>query len=209
MRVSTYTSAAVFALLYKEIADKRTGWRQQERAFTLTEAEIFQPDDHRQDTIRDLKAKFYVSQLTLRASMKTANALLILQFCRCAGGHRSSEQPGARSCNAGCNMTPLCSTSNYLLLAGMKMACALLTFAMLGASTTGRHLMSERPSMALSDALAALAKDKTIIVSQASCGYLDFADNWVAHLGELGIDNWLIIAQDTAALEYLTQRQAT
>ena len=96
-----------------------------------------------------------------------------------------------------------------MLLSGMKIACALLTFAMLGAPTNGRHLMSERPSSALSERLAALAKDKAIIVSQATCGYLDFADNWVAHLGELDIDNWLIVAQDTAALEYLTQRQAT
>ena len=29
----------------------RTGWRQQEPAFTLTEAGILQPDDHSWDTI--------------------------------------------------------------------------------------------------------------------------------------------------------------
>ena len=72
----------------------------------------------------------------------------------------------------------------------------------------GRHLMSEQPSSALADRLAALAKDKTVIVTQVSCGYLEFADNWIASVKSLDISNWLAVAQDQAALDYLSARQA-
>ena len=75
-------------------------------------------------------------------------------------------------------------------------------------TTMARHLMSEQPSNALADHLAALAKDKTVIVTQVSCGYLEFADNWIASVESLDISNWLAVAQDQAALEYLSARQA-
>ena len=87
------------------------------------------------------------------------------------------------------------------------MVCALLTIGLLQ-TTMARHLMSEQPSSALADRLAALAKDKTVIVTQVSCGYLEFADNWITSVDALDISNWLAVAQDQAALDYLSARQA-
>ena len=87
------------------------------------------------------------------------------------------------------------------------MLFALIAIALLH-TASGRHLMSEQPSSALADRLAALAKDKTVIVTQISCGYLEFADNWIASVDSLDISNWLAVAQDQAALDYLSARQA-
>ena len=87
------------------------------------------------------------------------------------------------------------------------MVCALAAIALLH-TTMARHLMSEQPSSALADHLAALAKDKTVIVTQVSCGYLQFADNWIASVTSLEISNWVAVAQDQAALDYLSARQA-
>ena len=84
---------------------------------------------------------------------------------------------------------------------------ALIAIALLH-TARGRHLMSEQPSSALADHLAALAKDKTVIVTQVSCGYLEFADNWIASVNSLDISNWIAVAQDQAALDYLSARQA-
>ncbi|CAK0732131.1 hypothetical protein CVIRNUC_000089 [Coccomyxa viridis] len=94
------------------------------------------------------------------------------------------------------------------MLAGtgdMAVVCALLTIGLLQ-TTMARHLMSEQPSSALADRLAALAKDKTVIVTQVSCGYLEFADNWITSVDALDISNWLAVAQDQAALDYLSAR---
>ena len=87
------------------------------------------------------------------------------------------------------------------------MVFALMAFALMH-TAMGRHLMSEQPSSALADRLAAFAKDNTVIVTQVSCGYLDFADNWIASVESLDISNWLAVAQDQAALDYLSTRQA-
>ena len=87
------------------------------------------------------------------------------------------------------------------------MVSALVAIGLLQ-TTMARHLMSEQPSSALADRLAALAKDKTVIVTQVSCGYLEFADNWIVSVNSLDISNWLAVAQDQAALDYLSARQA-
>ena len=94
-----------------------------------------------------------------------------------------------------------------MFCAGMKVAYGLLTIAALSAAAQGRHLMSERPSSALADRLSAIAKDNTLILTLGSCGYLKFADNWIAHVEALGISNWLMVAQDAAVLHYLTERR--
>ena len=90
----------------------------------------------------------------------------------------------------------------------MKAAYAVLTIVVMSAAARGRHLMSEQPSGALAKCLAVLARDNTVVLTLASCGYLDFADNWIAHVEALGISNWLTVAQDAAALQYLSERQA-
>ena len=102
--------------------------------------------------------------------------------------------------------TPRFEQMERVFCAGMKVACALLTIAVLSAAAKGRLLLSDQPSSTLAHRLAALAKDKTVILTLASCGYLDFADNWIAHMEALGISNWLTVAQDTAALQYLTDK---
>ncbi|CAL5224088.1 g6714 [Coccomyxa viridis] len=90
----------------------------------------------------------------------------------------------------------------------MKAAYAVLTIVVMSAAARGRHLMSEQPSGALAKRLAVLARDNTVVLTLASCGYLDFADNWITHVEALGISNWLTVAQDAAALQYLSERQA-
>lgn len=48
-----------------------------------------------------------------------------------------------------------------------------------------------------------IAVDNTVILAQASCGYLDFAENWMIHIQALNISNYLVIADDDAAFAYL------
>jgi hypothetical protein len=90
----------------------------------------------------------------------------------------------------------------------MALLCALLTFVLLSAAAKGRHLMFDQPSTRPAERLPALAKDNTVILTQASCGYLEFADNWAVHMESLEIDNWLMVAEDITAQQYLSERQA-
>ena len=95
----------------------------------------------------------------------------------------------------------------FIVCADMKVAYFLFTIAVVSVAANGRHLMSEQPSSTLANRLSALARDNTVILTLASCGYLEFADNWIAHVEALGISNWLTVAQDATALQYLTERQ--
>ena len=52
------------------------------------------------------------------------------------------------------------------------------------------------------------AVDKTVIVGEASCRYLDFAENWLMHIVKLGITNYIMIAMDDPTLQYLDMRYA-
>lgn len=90
----------------------------------------------------------------------------------------------------------------------MAWVCALLILVLLSGAAKGRHLMFDQPSSRLAEHLTALAKDNTVILTQASCGYLEFADNWAVHMEALEIDNWIMVAEDTTALQYLSKRQA-
>ena len=90
----------------------------------------------------------------------------------------------------------------------MALLCAFLTFVLLSVAAKGRHLMFEQPSSGLAERFPALANDNAIILTQVSCGYLEFADNWAVHMDALEIENWLMVAEDTTALQYLSERQA-
>jgi rhamnogalacturonan II specific xylosyltransferase len=45
--------------------------------------------------------------------------------------------------------------------------------------------------------------DNTIILTQASCPFLDVAENWIIHATKAGIKNWITIAEDEPSLLYL------
>ncbi|BDA40517.1 probable UDP-D-xylose:L-fucose alpha-1,3-D-xylosyltransferase MGP4 [Coccomyxa sp. Obi] len=51
--------------------------------------------------------------------------------------------------------------------------------------------------------LERVAVDKTVILTQASCPYLDFAENWILHVEGLKIKNYLILVDDDVAFKYL------
>ncbi|CAL5221951.1 g4228 [Coccomyxa viridis] len=88
----------------------------------------------------------------------------------------------------------------------MKVAYAIIGIFVMSAAAKGRHLMFEHPSGTLAKHMAALARDNAVVLTSASCGYLEFADNWIAHVEALGISNWLTVAQDAATLQYLSER---
>ena len=55
----------------------------------------------------------------------------------------------------------------------------------------------------LESSLTRLAVKRTVVITQASCGYLQFADNWVVHIRVAGVHNFLIVAEDETAEGYL------
>lgn len=58
----------------------------------------------------------------------------------------------------------------------------------------------------LQERVAAVAVDNKVILTQTSCGYLEFAVNWITHVEALGLTNWLTIAEDETALKFLEER---
>ncbi len=54
--------------------------------------------------------------------------------------------------------------------------------------------------------LERVAVDKTVILTQTSCGYIDFAENWIEHAEGLGIKNYLTVVDDEISFEYLSLR---
>ena len=52
----------------------------------------------------------------------------------------------------------------------------------------------------------AVAVDNTVILTQTSCGYLEFAINWIEHVVKLDVTNWLTIVEDAESLEYINNR---
>ena len=44
--------------------------------------------------------------------------------------------------------------------------------------------------------LERIAKNKTIVMISANCGYVHMAQNWIIHMRRLGITNFLVVAQD-------------
>jgi len=61
-------------------------------------------------------------------------------------------------------------------------------------------------SRLLMERLAVMAVDNKVILTQTSCGYLEFAVNWIYHVEALGITNWLTVCEDLAALNFLEDR---
>ena len=73
-------------------------------------------------------------------------------------------------------------------------------------AVAARRLTAEQSSLDLGQRFASVAVDNTVILTQTSCGYLEFAVNWITHAEALGITNWLTIAEDEMALNYLNTR---
>ena len=82
----------------------------------------------------------------------------------------------------------------------------LLALVLLGATAHARHLTAEPNSLSLAQRIEGVATDNTVILTQTSCGYLEFAVNWITHAEALGITNWLTICEDEVALNYLNSR---
>ena len=82
----------------------------------------------------------------------------------------------------------------------------LLALVLIGATAHARHLTAEPNSLSLAQRIEAVATDNTIILTQTSCGYLEFAVNWITHAEALGITNWVTICEDEVALNYLSSR---
>ena len=51
-----------------------------------------------------------------------------------------------------------------------------------------------------------IAHWNTVVVSQANCGYLPFAENWLHHAAHVNLSNYLIITEDEPSAAYLEQR---
>ena len=83
--------------------------------------------------------------------------------------------------------------------------CLGLLFA-IGAAASARHLTADQNPLSLAQTFEAVAVDNTVILTQTSCGYLEFAVNWITHAEALGITNWLTIAEDQVALDYINSR---
>ena len=85
---------------------------------------------------------------------------------------------------------------------------AYVLFGTLFANTAVEINRQEQPSWneSLQVMVARLAVSDTVVLSQASCGYLQFADNWAAHLTRIGVSNFVIVADDQVALDYLGGR---
>lgn len=101
----------------------------------------------------------------------------------------------------------MCIDTDCVVCAGMM---SKLTYfvALICICTTvhARRLTAEQSALDLEQRFAAVAKDNTVILTQTSCGYLEFAVNWITHAEALGITNWLTIAEDELALNYLNTR---
>ena len=56
----------------------------------------------------------------------------------------------------------------------------------------------------LQDELATLADNRLLFVTQTSCAYLEFSQNWIHHLKALQINNWLVVTSDDIAYSWLS-----
>ena len=65
---------------------------------------------------------------------------------------------------------------------------------------------SSSPHSTFESTVSRRAVNRTVIITQASCQFLQFADNWVAHVQLLGLHNFVVIAEDEVAENYLTER---
>ena len=83
--------------------------------------------------------------------------------------------------------------------------CLAVLFA-IGTAASARQLTADQNSLSLAKIFEAVATDNTVILTQTSCGYLEFAVNWITHAEALGISNWLTIAEDQIALDYINSR---
>ena len=88
----------------------------------------------------------------------------------------------------------------------IKAIVCLLTIVAISTAVQARRLTAEQTSLDLEQRFKSVASDNTVILTQTSCGYLEFAVNWISHAEALGITNWLTIAEDEMALNYINTR---
>ena len=69
-------------------------------------------------------------------------------------------------------------------------------------------LPGDEQAPTLRSRIDAVAVDNTVILTQTSCGYLEFAVNWIQHVSKLDVTNWLTIVEDADSLEYINSRSA-
>ena len=81
-------------------------------------------------------------------------------------------------------------------------------FAHVCYATTGTLEAALDARQALKAKVDSVAIHNTVILTQANCGYLPFAENWLFHVAQLNITNFLVISEDEAATAYLEQRYA-
>lgn len=67
----------------------------------------------------------------------------------------------------------------------------------------GSFKSNERHGTDLSSLLKERAIDNSVFVTTSTCGYADFTVNWVLHMQEANVTNYIVIAEDARALEYL------
>ena len=68
------------------------------------------------------------------------------------------------------------------------------------------QLPETEPAPSLRSRVEAVAIDNTVILTQTSCGYLEFAVNWITSVQQLGITPWLSIVEDADSLAYINDR---
>jgi Nucleotide-diphospho-sugar transferase len=77
----------------------------------------------------------------------------------------------------------------------MKSFCVALVFALGATATCASSIMS--------DLLASIAVNNTVIIAQVNCGYLEFAANWIYHAKQAGVRNYILVAEDENAYDYI------
>ena len=105
--------------------------------------------------------------------------------------------------------------SSRLRLAVLLFATA-LTVGILQVAESARSIQSAENRVkgdegiflgkSLESVVSGVAVDGNVVVTQASCGYLQFADSWAAHLEAIGTTNYVFIAEDDSSAVYLESR---
>jgi len=73
-------------------------------------------------------------------------------------------------------------------------------YSRIGATRDGYMQLSENNA---SSYLNGLNANNEIILTSTTCGYLDMTLNWIEQLRSIGLNNFLVIAEDLPAYEYL------
>ena len=95
---------------------------------------------------------------------------------------------------------------------GMQQLACMTTVLLFASVTQGINLTKRgsrkpfswlKPDAHLRAELADLAVDNSLFVTQTSCAYLEFSQNWIHHVEALEIKSWIVVASDDVAYEWL------